>query len=1578
MAIASPRRFFKIFMGVLTPCLFLVGVFFYPTYTGAQTQLPDFVLQDVTLAGTGTAVIYRNDGAAVSGRAYTVSFQWVDANGVALAPKQTLARNTIASRGHDVLTWNGTMVQGTVIATEQRCYSTGSWFRRSTRCDSVQVPRMVTQSLAAYRAARPRADALLAVILDDGNQIAEGNETNNSAQVGDIPFRAAPPPQPSELAISRATFDDKGLFVAFQNQSSVAIVNQPFNVGIGWLDQNGATIGEKRFVRFKNMASAKVEIIDSRTGITAFFQTGPGADDLSAEPLSAYLVRRPVNASKIQITLDELGTITEMNEANNMALINLPSPDFMLLTPIFTPQVLSFRYVNAGSPLPAQAIPVSFWFEWVDSAGARVGDHLYWHNRPTGAFPPNFPITLTSNGMRVSSSGGELPLDQILQNPPAEAVALKITIDGPNAFRETNEGNNSAVLPKPVRPLPDLVFGSVEVKSGVLRIEVKNTGANPSAPADLLVQWFNADGSPNIGVLLSAATGSKPISPKSSSEITMALSGQSSAERLIANPPKTAARLQLTIDATRRITEISEDNNTASVDYAALAKPLPDLAMTKDLQTLSGGQLMFSYANLNPGAPLTQTLMLSFWFEWVDSTGTRIGDFSWYDRPAASLPSGSTPSIFNSRGIYVYLAKGFTTLESILQNPPEGATSLKVTIDGPDKFRETNEGNNIALFPRPASGKADLVIASAAVKDRTLSITARNAGGADAPATDIAFLWIGGTSTDAVFSTLDPILAGKEATVTIPIDGAGKMSAFLAKPPEGTTQLRVALDGNQKFIELSEENNVAFVERSEFPTPVAEKLPDLAIAAGVRTGGVVKLTLVNETTDVLRAPLFQFKWIDAKGNALETSPVSSWSGTNIAPGKTGEFAIEYERWREDGVTRFLKRPPSGAAALLAILDPENKVKESNEDNNSVRIALGQPDLLLGVIEARDGILRIEVKNGGTAPSSATDIWLMWFGAKGALSSSAAVEISAIAQGASTEVTVPFDGKTEASTILRVPPKEGTRVRVFVDGSKRVEESNEQNNDAFLDRSALAVKEIVLLPDLAVTALMIQPGGSFLVAGVENRGKAEVGEFVWELRWLDASGNRVGQTYKNTHPGLKSDWRFGATSDAEDKIGKPVPMGEFVADPPAGAVFLEYLLDPDDRIREMDESNNKKNIATGLLTALKSKKKAAQPEMSITLSTEIIPAARAAASSPATAGFLLALFAFASGGMLLYTHHGSPGGARGYLGIFPLLFISSRASYMRLRGCGSGGCKGAHFRRHKRLKRMARVSLGVALATVMAKLGLALMFVFAAGSTKSVSAALQSASPGDSVRATLVAKNSGVGNLEGITLRLACPSGAVRLNARLDDREDRRDASQGFAVSDLTSGAAHRLAVVCGVEEGASRTLRFIGDATLKSTGDRRWYSNIVEVAVKPRPEPEPMKPIELSDLTVEGIGFLPLIDIVEAANKPLPAVFSAYVRNRGDVVAGSSMIRVRVDIGANGSWDVTSKFAEAASLAPGAQVFVKIPLTWNAPAGTSIFEICADTEKSVQESDESNNCEQDRFIVAVGEEPYQEEPGLGE
>jgi len=84
--------------------------------------------------------------------------------------------------------------------------------------------------------------------------------------------------------------------------------------------------------------------------------------------------------------------------------------------------------------------------------------------------------------------------------------------------------------------------------------------------------------------------------------------------------------------------------------------------------------------------------------------------------------------------------------------------------------------------------------------------------------------------------------------------------------------------------------------------------------------------------------------------------------------------------------------------------------------------------------------------------------------------------------------------------------------------------------------------------------------------------------------------------------------------------------------------------------------------------------------------------------------------------------------------------------------------------------------------------------------------------------------------------------------------------------------------------------------------------------------------------------------------------FSGVVKNQGEVFADESTTQLRMDLGGDGTWDVTLYKIVARGLPRGGSFAASWPSTWKAQVGTHIFEICSDTANQVAESDENNNC----------------------
>ena len=92
------------------------------------------------------------------------------------------------------------------------------------------------------------------------------------------------------------------------------------------------------------------------------------------------------------------------------------------------------------------------------------------------------------------------------------------------------------------------------------------------------------------------------------------------------------------------------------------------------------------------------------------------------------------------------------------------------------------------------------------------------------------------------------------------------------------------------------------------------------------------------------------------------------------------------------------------------------------------------------------------------------------------------------------------------------------------------------------------------------------------------------------------------------------------------------------------------------------------------------------------------------------------------------------------------------------------------------------------------------------------------------------------------------------------------------------------------------------------------------------------------------------------------ATFLAGVRNQGAASKQSSAARLRIDVGEDGSWDVTLQSESLGSLATNKSA--RVTWTWKPTTkGNHGWELCADTPSSIVESNEVNNCASGSFTV---------------
>ncbi|MDO8598675.1 MAG: CARDB domain-containing protein, partial [bacterium] len=474
--------------------------------------------------------------------------------------------------------------------------------------------------------------------------------------------------------------------------------------------------------------------------------------------------------------------------------------------------------------------------------------------------------------------------------------------------------------------------------------------------------------------------------------------------------------------------------------------------------------------------------MISLWYEWVNAKGERVSDLRWIN--VGALGAGSRRE-GNQLLDFATLdsERGKITLGEFAMAAPSSATHLKLAIDGPNAHAESNEQNNAVLLPKPVFPKPDLAFTDVFIVPNTgkLLIGFQNMGKVAAPEFPWTMAWVDaagkrlGVSYEGIGLALKPSwrfgisnddrdLKGKPMTI-------GK---WLVQPkPDGATTLEIVIDPENRIVESDEGNNRRTFDRWSPPEPVKPKFADFRVAeftidpVAPRAGERVWFTARVENVGSATTGTPTAAGILVDNDVASRKLVGQFTTAIIPAGKSVMV-----RWTKENYYGWVA--VEGTHTIDVCADRAAVVAEADEANNCTRKTITVPareapkaaDLIVGSVEVRDGALRIVVRNTGDLFTFPTDIWLMWFGAKGALPSSGAVDLPAIAGGAEAVVTVPFDGKTEASRILRDPPKDATKLRVYADGSRKIEEANEDNNDALLDRAKLPAAPVGNKPPTA--------------------------------------------------------------------------------------------------------------------------------------------------------------------------------------------------------------------------------------------------------------------------------------------------------------------------------------------------------------------------------------------------------------------------------------------------------------------------------------------------------------------------------
>jgi len=453
---------------------------------------------------------------------------------------------------------------------------------------------------------------------------------------------------------------------------------------------------------------------------------------------------------------------------------------------------------------------------------------------------------------------------------------------------------------------------------------------------------------------------------------------------------------------------------------------------------------------------------------------------------------------------------------------------MPAVVSAADDVLSEGDGNSTVLLP-------DLVIEDVSWspttpevgEEVTITATVENQGDAVSGATNLVF-----------YSNGNKI--GESSVPEIEAGNSEEISYSWTSETESEVEISAEVDEEDSVEESNEDNNV---KTAGYITFEKTRYPDLII----------------DTLDYPENPApgeHQRIWINVKNQGtanseatmlvlyIDGSPVKEWAISKLSRGE-----ISY--------TSYTWIPTSeGTVELRAVVDEDNLVAESNEENNEKKATVTVaeeflPDLIIkDIVPESEGEigkalnLTLKVKNQGTAPSE--EVQAEYY-INGTAPPQDEIQVPALSAGEEKDVIFSL-----------IPDRDGQmEVKVLIDSGTDVYEINENNNEF---TKIVDVKTI--RPDLIIESLSLNPASpevgddiTFTVS-IKNNGLRDSASS--ELKYY-INGTNLTQEGKVSIPEI-------AVGETTKGIFHWVPKAE-------GSVAVRLVADSGNIILEEDETNN---------------------------------------------------------------------------------------------------------------------------------------------------------------------------------------------------------------------------------------------------------------------------------------------------------------------------------------------------------------------------------------------------------------------
>jgi len=891
------------------------------------------------------------------------------------------------------------------------------------------------------------------------------------------------------------------------------------------------------------------------------------------------------------------------------------------------------KIVNTGGS-PAPRFTVEFFYRLKSDPA-----------RPWVSFPDGKGVIVLAAGL--SPRDQALTVEGTLDTAKAEiepgSYEIRVLVDSGNQISEQDETNNELIVGLQIRPSrlnkPDLLPTAlafnppspIESQTTVTVIATVRNGGPVDASAFEVQYLFCKLPTPRSSCLsdqlvefarAAVSAGLKAGEERSGRD----LHGQ---EVQFPNPkdPSTAKLdpgtylIQVRVDPTSTeqpsgaVEEQDEANNSLSVFLTVKGPELyPESIVVTPTPVRAGSEVLITAQIANSGTAPVENVSVAFFVD-----GRRFAVVQTPVPAAEQTGAVITPA-------RAAVQASLKTAEITLQ---PGVHELRVVVDPDDRISELDESNNalttaLTLLPAlpqlPELAPKSLIVTPASPMEQgpgTVTAEIVNTGPRAAEGFDIEF-----SVREAGRLRWNPIACTVNCTNnTLNPNAELTAQAQLPALAPGSYEVRVVIDPRQRVQELDKENN-EMVTRFRVITP---RKPDLAItqlafdpaSLTAYPGQPVRILFTVENVGDAPAAASEAQCAYRRIEDVTASPTifASLSVPALAPGERAPTECR----------AALARP--GFYELKVILDPQNRIDEQNEANNTATSGTGlpgQPDqgqalLILGpdlvpdratltvkrpktvptiappssltVTQGEVLELEVTIKNTGAVAAGGFDVA---FCIREFFSDQACTEIGTRSRATGLGLADEFVARTQLPTETLSPKL--YEIGVIVDPPApdqpfgRVEEVSERNNFIGGPRAPRGVQLGVLgKPDLTFREpLVFQPTGPIPVGtklgvfvDVQNLGAGPTTrEFAVEFAF-----RRVED------PGQPpSEFKVFATATiAELEVGpekaKQVKAELDTSTLAAGIYEIRVTLDPEDLIPEVDETNNRSIARVAIGTAV---------------------------------------------------------------------------------------------------------------------------------------------------------------------------------------------------------------------------------------------------------------------------------------------------------------------------------------------------------------------------------------------------------